>query len=114
MYKIWKQIGMRMRNLDGLTWYGYLLWIRIGEFLKYEDKLMDDDDEYWDDYITKSLQYQRIKYGGCSIWRQVGISKMVNLGKWNTLYPSERKYFKDGVKMGVWNKKGERLEDNNN
>ena len=46
----------------------------------------------------------------CSMWLNVGIPYMVKLGKWNELEDWEKTEFVNGVKMGVWNKKGERLE----
>ena len=48
------------------------------------------------DKITQSLQ-QRRNNGGCSMWREVGIPKMVNLGNWNKLKDWEKEYFLDGV-----------------
>ena len=62
--------------------------------------------------ITQSLQ-QRRNNGGCSMWREVGIPKMVNLGNWSKLKDWEKEYFLDGVKSRKWDKKGNHLKDNN-
>ena len=62
--------------------------------------------------ITQSLQ-QRRNNGGCSMWREVGIPKMVNLGNWSKLKDWEKEYFLDGVRDGKWDKKGNHLKDNN-
>ena len=44
------------------------------------------------DKITQSLQ-QRRNNGGCSMWREVGIPKMVELGNWSKLKDWEKEYF---------------------
>ena len=62
--------------------------------------------------ITQSLQ-QRRNNGGCSMWREVGIPKMVNLGNWNKLKDWEKEYFLDGVRDGKWDKHGNHLKDKN-
>ena len=65
------------------------------------------------DKITQSLK-QRRKNGGCSMWREVGIPKMVNLGNWNKLKDWEKEYFLDGITKGYWDKSGNHIGDNSN
>ena len=78
-------------------------------------KLMDLVDKKWmdNDYIKYSLQQKRKKGIGCGMWNNVGIPKMVNLGKWNDLLKWEKEEFLRGVKDGKWDKNGNHLKDNN-
>ncbi len=75
-------------------------------------KLKDIIEDISDKDIKKSLQ-QRRKTGGCSMLRNVGIPYLVKIGKWSDLYDWEKKHFLDGVKKGLWDKKGNHLKDNN-
>ncbi len=57
------------------------------------------------DEITQSLK-QRRNNGGCSMWREVGIPKMVNLGNWNKLKDWEKEYFFICPVMGSYENDG--------
>jgi len=63
-------------------------------------------DGYYDDYITKQLSKKRKNGNYCSMWKNVGIRKMVELGLFDTLNDFEKKDFLDGVRKGLWNKDG--------
>ena len=72
-----------------------------------QKKWMDDD------YIKQSLQQKREDGIGCGMWNNVGIPKMVNLGKWDELLKWEKEEFVKGIKDRKWDKKGNHLKDNN-